>query len=65
MFEIKEFKNIKAKDPRTGATLFELDFPIKIGFDGNPCPDCGCEDGNHACDCQWVVEKGTCNCNKT
>ncbi len=32
---------------------------LKIGFEGNPCPDCGCEDGNHASDCQWIKGKGT------
>ncbi|KKN38280.1 hypothetical protein LCGC14_0755190, partial [marine sediment metagenome] len=23
----------------------------KVGFPGNPCPDCGCQDGNHAATC--------------
>ena len=59
MFGIKEIKSIKVKDSKTGATLFEIDTPIKVVFEGNPCPDCGCQDGNHASDCQWIVDEGT------
>jgi len=31
----------------------------RIGFEWNPCPDCGCRDGNHASECEWCkAQKG-------